>query len=328
MKKSMWFFLFTLIISTSITLSANNWISMWMGLELNMMSFIPIILSKNNKSSAEASMIYFLVQSISSMMLMFMVLMKMIKYMMPDNINNFIVIFSLLMKLGAAPFHMWMPEMLSKINWFKSMILLSWQKLAPLMMISNININNSVINISIMLSVVIGSLGGINQMSLRKMMAYSSINHLGWMLAINKNIHLWMIYFTVYSIMIMIMCQTFNKMKIYFINQMSSLNMNNTMKIMLFIMMMSMGGMPPFIGFLPKWIVIQSMMNSEEMFLIMMMIMFSLIPLMFYIRVMTNMFMLQNSTIKWFQNCNMKMNMFIIMSMNMSLPMIMIMDVL
>nr|YP_010528175.1 NADH dehydrogenase subunit 2 [Aelia fieberi]UXW64329.1 NADH dehydrogenase subunit 2 [Aelia fieberi] len=328
MKKSMWFFLFTLVASTMITLSSNNWVSMWMGLELNMMSFIPIILNKNNKSSAEAGMIYFLIQSVSSMMLMFMIMMIMIKYMMPNYIMNTVITISILMKLGAAPFHMWMPEMLSKINWYKSMILMSWQKMAPLMMMSNMNTNNIMINCAILMSVIIGSLGGINQTSLRKLMGYSSINHLGWMLAINKNINMWMLYFMIYSVMIMIVCQTFNKMKIYFINQVGSVNMNSPSKIILFIMMLSMGGLPPFIGFLPKWIVIQEMINSSEVFMMFIMVMFSLVTLMFYIRTMTNMFLLQNSSIKWIQPYKMNMNMFINLLVNMSLPMILIMDIL
>nr|YP_009346653.1 NADH dehydrogenase subunit 2 [Graphosoma rubrolineatum]API85469.1 NADH dehydrogenase subunit 2 [Graphosoma rubrolineatum] len=325
MKKSNWLFSIMLIISVMITLSANNWISMWMGLELNMMSFIPLILEKTNKSSSEAAMIYFLVQSVSSILLIMMVMINMIKYLIPKEVINLLMTIAILIKLGAAPFHMWMPEMMSKMEWMKCSILMTWQKIAPLMMISNMN-NTTIISLSIIWSVVIGSIGGINQSSLRKMMGFSSINHLGWMLAINKSMNLWMLYLTIYSVMIVSISYMFMSYKMYFINQVSSLNLSNTEKMTLMMSMMSMGGLPPFIGFLPKWITIQSMINSKEYLIILIMVMFSLITLMYYLRVMTNMYLSFNSTIKWFTINSNKMMTMIMITVNLSLPLMMMMD--
>uniref|UniRef100_UPI0030E57AF5 NADH dehydrogenase subunit 2 n=1 Tax=Dolycoris indicus TaxID=1982384 RepID=UPI0030E57AF5 len=328
MKKSAWLFIITMMMSTMIALSSNNWISMWMGLEINMMSFIPIILNKSNKSSAEAAMIYFLIQSLSSMILMIMVLISMMKYSMSNNMIKLMITSSILMKLGAAPFHIWVPEMMSKISWYKGMLLMTWQKLAPLMMISNIHTSSTIINLSTIWSVVIGSIGGINQSSLRKLMGYSSINHLGWMIAINKSLNLWLLYFIIYSVMNMMICQMFSNMKIYFTNQMSSMNMNNNEKISLSIMMLSMGGLPPFIGFMPKWLVIQNMINSKEIIICVIMVMCSLITLMFYMRVMMYMFLTYNTLIKWNVISYNKLYLMIMTAMNLSLPMIMFMKLI
>nr|YP_009694507.1 NADH dehydrogenase subunit 2 [Eurydema oleracea]QEI26492.1 NADH dehydrogenase subunit 2 [Eurydema oleracea] len=326
MKKSSWLFMLTLIISTMVTLSSNNWISMWIGLELNMMSFIPLIVNKINKSSSEAAMIYFLIQSVSSMLLIMMVMLLMCKYLV--NINNILMMIniSLLIKLGAAPFHMWLPEIMSKMEWSKCIILMTWQKIAPLFMMSNLN-SSSIINMSIIWSVGIGSLGGINQSSLRKMMGYSSINHLGWMLAINKSMNLWTMYLMIYSLMVLLVCMMFMNYKMYFINQISSLSMNNTEKTSMFIMMLSMGGLPPFIGFLPKWITIQSMLNNKEIIMILFMVMCSLITLMYYLRIMMNMCLSYNSSIKWSTTYNVKPLMFFTIMINLSLPLIMILEV-
>nr|YP_010866020.1 NADH dehydrogenase subunit 2 [Piezodorus guildinii]WGT93128.1 NADH dehydrogenase subunit 2 [Piezodorus guildinii] len=327
MKKSQWLFFFTLMLSTMITLSANNWISMWIGLEINMMSFIPVILNNNNnKSSSEAAMIYFITQSISSLMLFMMVLLNIYNYLMNKEIMNYIITLSILIKLGAAPFHSWMPKIMSMMNWQKCIILMTWQKIAPLMMMSNLN-TNMIINMSIIWSIIIGSLGGINQTSLRKMMGYSSINHLGWMLAIIKNINLWMSYLIIYSMLITMICLMMNKYNIFFINQMNMINMKNTEKISFLIMMMSMGGLPPFIGFLPKWITIQSMINNQEYIMIMIMIMFSLIILMYYLRIMTSMFMYYSMSNKWYINYNSKMT-FLSIMINFSLPLIMMIDII
>nr|URT60188.1 NADH dehydrogenase subunit 2 [Picromerus lewisi] len=316
----------TLILSTLITLSANNWISMWIGIEINMMSFIPLILNKVNKSSSEAAMIYFLTQSVSSMLLMMMILIMMCKYLIPKSMINGILMISIFIKLGAAPFHMWLPMIMAKLEWSKCAILMTWQKCAPLFIISNMN-NNMMMNITIIISLAVGSLGGLNQTSLRKMMAYSSINHLGWMLAINKSMNLWMIYLLIYSIMTLSLCYFFFNYKFNFINQMSSINMNNTEKMSLFIMMLSMGGLPPLIGFLPKWITIQSLIKEQEVFITLTAVMFSLITLMFYLRTMTNMFLSFNSSIKWSFNYFSYFTL-IIMMINLSLPIIMIMDIL
>nr|YP_011002215.1 NADH dehydrogenase subunit 2 [Picromerus viridipunctatus]WPO01476.1 NADH dehydrogenase subunit 2 [Picromerus viridipunctatus] len=327
MKKGNYLFIMTLITSTMITLSANNWIGMWIGLEINMMSFIPLILSNSNKSSTEAAMIYFLTQSVSSMLLMMMVLILMCKYLIPKSMINSIIMISIFIKLGAAPFHMWMPKIMAKMEWSKCAILMTWQKMAPLFMISNIYNNNFIMNIIIIMSVSIGSLGGLNQTSLRKMMAYSSINHLGWMLSINKFMNLWMIYLLIYSAMTLSMCYLFYNYKLNFINQMSSVFMNNNEKISLFIMMLSMGGLPPFIGFLPKWITIQMLIQEQEIFITLIMVMFSLVTLMFYLRVMTNMYLSFSSSIKWSLNYFSYSTMMIMM-INLSLPVIVIMDVI
>nr|YP_009485338.1 NADH dehydrogenase subunit 2 [Dinorhynchus dybowskyi]AVA07532.1 NADH dehydrogenase subunit 2 [Dinorhynchus dybowskyi] len=315
-----------IIMSTMITLSSNNWISMWIGLEINMMSFIPLILSEVNKSSSEAAMIYFLTQSVSSMLLMAMILTTMCKYLIWGETINSIISFSIFIKLGVAPFHMWMPKMMNKMSWMKCSLLMTWQKIAPMYMLSNMA-STAINYLAIILSIIVGSVGGLNQTSLRKMMAYSSINHLGWMLAISKSMNLWMIYLLIYSSMISSMCYIFFYYKINFINQLSVNNMNNTEKVGMFIMMMSMGGLPPFIGFLPKWIVIQSLINENEILIILIMIMFSLITLMYYLRIMTNMFLSFNLMIKWsFNHYNYFMIM--IMTINLSLPMIMIMDIM
>nr|YP_010303514.1 NADH dehydrogenase subunit 2 [Anaxilaus musgravei]QUT09466.1 NADH dehydrogenase subunit 2 [Anaxilaus musgravei] len=327
MKKSNWLFFMMLILSTLITLTSNNWIGIWMGLELNMLAFIPIILSKINKSSSEAAMIYFLTQSVSSILLLTMILINMMKFKMTSELINLMITLSILIKLGAAPFHKWMPDMMSKMKWNKCMLLMTWQKVAPLMMMSNMMLSEMMINISIIWSVVMGSLGGINQSSLRKMMAYSSINHLGWLLAINKSMNLWMLYLLIYMMMVSLICYMFKSYNVYFINQITSMNLKISEKLMMFIMMLSMGGLPPFIGFLPKWMVINSMINNEEFMMIFIMVMFSLITLLYYIRIMMMMMLSFNMSMKWSNNNYKNITAFNMM-INLMLPIIMILDIL
>nr|QCI09183.1 NADH dehydrogenase subunit 2 [Geotomus sp. FS-2019] len=323
MSKSNKVFFLTMIIGTLITMSSNNWISMWMGLELNMLSFMPLIKSKN-KSSSEASMIYFLIQSMSSMILLFSII-----YCMGGKEMQLFVSLGytvLMIKLGSAPFHMWFPEMMSKMKWEPCILLMTWQKLAPLMMISNLK-SDILMYMAVMASTILGAIGGLNQTSLRKIMSYSSINHLGWMLAINKMQNNWSIYWIMYTIMSATICYMFNKYNMFFINQINDLNMTNTEKITYAISMLSLGGLPPFLGFLPKWIAIQTLMWNNMYTIVMIMTMMSLITLFFYMRSMMSMLInLSDATIWTKTNSNLNMNI-MILSINFSLPIIMMMNI-
>nr|UCC46039.1 NADH dehydrogenase subunit 2 [Microdeuterus sp. HEM078] len=320
MNKSKMMFSVVLIMSTMLTLSSNNWISMWMGLEMNMMAFMPLVINKNYYNSSVAAMSYFMVQSVSSLVLMFAMMIK-----NKHNLFNEVMMMSLLMKLGSAPFHMWVPEVMSKMSWMNCLILSTWQKIAPLMMLMNMNKNNMMLTVVIMMSAIIGAVGGMNQSSIRKIMGYSSINHLSWMM-MSTSTNSWVMYFMIYSIMMSLVCYMFNNYKIMFINQFNNMSMTNMEKMSLSVTMLSMGGLPPFLGFLPKWIVIQNMVEEENFMVMTVMIMMSLITLMYYMRITMKMSVMSASTQKWMvMNSSTMMNISIIIT-NMSLPLMMIMN--
>nr|AUW38573.1 NADH dehydrogenase subunit 2 [Calliphara nobilis] len=307
---------------TMMTMSSSNWISMWMGLEMNMMGFIPLI-SNKNKSTSEAMMIYLLTQSVSSVMLMFAIMMMNITMNMTF---NYLIMMSLLIKLGAAPFHMWLPEILTKMSWNSNMMLMTWQKMAPMIMMNNLNIKNNMLYMSVMLSVIVGALGGLNQMSLRKIMGYSSINHLGWMLSLTKTKNNWLLYLMIYSFMMISLCWMFKQYNIIHINQINNINMTMTEKLNYTTMMLSLGGLPPFLGFLPKWMVIQTMMNNNLLMMLLLMMMCSLMSLFYYMRTMTKMMLSFSTMNKWVKIQTNNMMIIVIMMMNFSLPLIMIMN--
>nr|AKQ53278.1 NADH dehydrogenase subunit 2 [Haritalodes derogata] len=295
------FFLFILFFSTLISISSNSWFGCWIGLEINLLSFIPLISKSNNILSSEASLKYFLVQSIASNNLLFFIILKMIlmKNFEMDNINSIMINSSLLMKMGSAPFHFWFPNIVEGLSWFNNIILMSRQKITPIILLSYY-FNKNLIIIIIIMNSIIGAIGGLNQTSLRKLMAFSSINNLGWMLSsmmISEN--LWMFYFIMYSFMITIMCLLFYCMNMFFINQLFFSNMNYMIKLSLLINFLSLGGLPPFIGFFPKWIIINFLLLNNFYFLTFILIMMSLILLFFYIRILYSSFMFNYLKLKW-----------------------------
>nr|AEY80452.1 NADH dehydrogenase subunit 2 [Liodrosophila aerea] len=297
-------FLMMMMIGTMITVTSNSWLGAWMGLEINLLSFIPLMSDNNNFKSTEASLKYFLTQALASTVLLFSVILLMLKNNMNNEINesftSMIMMCALLLKSGAAPFHFWFPNLMEGLTWMNALMLMTWQKIAPLMLISYLNseINNKLLLLSVILSVTVGALGGLNQTSLRKLMAFSSINHLGWMIsALMINESIW---FLIYSFGSFVLIYMFNSLKTYHPNQLFSwVTQNKMVKFTLFFNFLSLGGLPPFLGFFPKWMVIQQLTFMNQYFLLMILLMTTLITLFFYLRICFSAFMLNYSENNW-----------------------------
>nr|WRO39105.1 NADH dehydrogenase subunit 2 [Polyura arja] len=297
------FFLFMLFFSTLISISANSWLGCWIGLEINLLSFIPLISNNNNLLNSEASLKYFLTQSIASINFLFSIILSMF-FMKNFLFNNFFSIMinsTLLMKMGSVPFHFWFPNIIEGLSWFNCFILMTWQKISPMILLSYY-FNMNFMMIIMIFNVLIGAIGGFNQTSIRKLMAFSSINNLGWMIsALMISENLWMLYFMLYSFLISIMCFLFYMLNIFYINQMFNFNMNFSIKIFIMINFLSLGGLPPFLGFFPKWMIINYLIFNKLYIISFIFIMMSLIMLIFYIRIIYSSFLFFSFKFKWFK---------------------------
>lgn len=207
---------------------------------------------------------------------------------------------SLLLKRGAAPFHFWFPNVIEGLTWINALILITWQKIAPLILISYMIVKPLLLT-CVIISTIIGSLGGLNQTSLRKLIAFSSINHLGWILiSIFTRERLWLVYFLFYSFLSFNMVFIFNIFKLNHINQLFSFFISSkTMKFTIFINLLSLGGLPPFLGFIPKWLVIQILTINNQLFIMTILTVITLITLFFYIRLCYAAFMLNYYETNW-----------------------------
>nr|YP_009725530.1 NADH dehydrogenase subunit 2 [Homoeoxipha nigripes]QHQ73121.1 NADH dehydrogenase subunit 2 [Homoeoxipha nigripes] len=276
-----------LLLGSVLTISNNSMLGMWMGLEINMMSFIPMLSEKNNILSSEASLKYFLIQALSSsIFIMSSISMLNFSNLFPNIFENLIIL-SLMIKLGSAPFHFWFPSIIEGLSWFNCFILFTWQKIAPLMIVSYF-INNYMIYLYIISSLIVGAIGGLNQSSIQKMIAYSSINHIGWMMsALKININMFMLYFLIYSIILLFIFNMMSTLDMMHMNQLVMFN-NKSMVIKLIMMInfLSLGGLPPFLGFLPKWIIIQNLLYFNMFMLSLILILSSLMTLFYYIKIM------------------------------------------
>nr|AML25882.1 NADH dehydrogenase subunit 2 [Staphylinidae sp. BMNH 1274206] len=307
-----------LILGSMISISSNSWMGMWLGLEINLLAFIPMIQEKNNSFTSESSLKYFLTQALASIILLFSLIFMAKNMLMMKNIDNSILMImnsSLLTKLGMAPFHFWFPEVIEGLNWLNCLILLTWQKITPMILVMyNFKLQNYFF-IVIITCMLISGINGFNQISLRKILAYSSINHMAWMISsMFFSETIWFFYFLTYSMISLNIIVMFKILNIYFFNQIFiSMNKNYTWKFIFSLNFLSLGGMPPFLGFLPKWLTIQFLMDNHK-FLTFIMIMTTLMTLFFYSRMIFNIFTLIINEINYFMNFNLKI--FFIVSLN------------
>nr|YP_009442884.1 NADH dehydrogenase subunit 2 [Typhlatya miravetensis]SCN12532.1 NADH dehydrogenase subunit 2 [Typhlatya miravetensis] len=275
----------TLLIGILVAVSSSSWFILWMGLELNLMSFIPIMTSSNNRYSAESALKYFLIQALGSASLLAASPLSMIFH----QTALLIIFIALLLKVGAAPLHFWFPPVMQGISWLQSLTLMTVQKIAPISMMSMLisNLTTPVIMTSSIFSAIVGGIGGLNQTLTRKIMSYSSINHMAWLLsAISFNESLWLIYFSSYTLISSSVVMILYYNQIFHINQLLTTNLSSKpLKLSLLSSLLSLGGLPPLLGFLPKMMVIQEFITAGASLIWLSILLFSaLLTLFFYLR--------------------------------------------
>nr|WMM47471.1 NADH dehydrogenase subunit 2 [Sthenoteuthis oualaniensis] len=280
-------FILIMIMGTMFSISSSHWLTMWMGLEINLMGFLPLMNIKGKTLEAEASMKYFIIQSMSSSVL---IISSVLMYnstlswysMFTNDMFSLMIILSLVLKLGGAPLHFWVPSIAKQMSWSILFMMLTWQKLAPLLMLSLINSNLMIIMLISMTSTIVGSIMALNQTNIQLIMVYSSISHLGWMLSmISINSSLTMLYFFNY---IMISMPLMNMLSLTLGNHLFMLTQQTKMNNMIPIsLILSLGGLPPLLGFMSKLVILISLIEMKLMMLTMFMFVGTLISLYFYL---------------------------------------------
>nr|AOY39656.1 NADH dehydrogenase subunit 2 [Scolytinae sp. BMNH 1040065] len=298
----------TLMMGSIISISSLSWFYTWVGLEINLMSFITMMKTPNNKFSSESIVKYFMTQAMASFILLFSIILftnsKEFNFEL-DNFSSIMMSSAIFMKMGAAPLHFWFPEVSSGISWNSNLILLTWQKLAPMIIMSYLIMMPMLMMMFILASSIIGSMLGFNQTCMRKILSYSSINHMSWMISsMMCSMNTWLIYFMIYSMMNIIIIKSLNSWNIYFIMQLNKIK-NSSEKMIFMLNMFSLGGLPPFTGFIPKWITINQLSNNHMFMMTTIMIMFSLLTLFFYLRItFSSLTMYSSNSIIKYSNTN------------------------
>nr|AAV67539.1 NADH dehydrogenase subunit 2 [Anolis porcatus] len=291
--------IYTIILSslatgTIITMTSYHWLMAWVGLEMNTLAIIPIISTMHHPRSTEAATKYFLTQAAASALILFSSMTNawslgswdITQTLTPP--SHILLTMALAMKLGLAPMHFWLPEVIQGSTMTTAFIITTWQKLAPMSLIflTMNNLSTTIFLLMGLLSSLIGGWGGLNQTQTRKIMAYSSIAHLGWMATISSIMtNILIMNLLIYLIMTtsMFISLIISKSKTIQ-NTASAWTLSPTLTIIMMLSLLSLGGLPPLTGFVPKWLIMEELILQNFNLLATMMAMSSLLSLFFYLR--------------------------------------------
>nr|BBJ35583.1 NADH dehydrogenase subunit 2 [Arothron diadematus] len=285
--------LFGLLLGTTITATSSHWLIAWMGLEINTLAIIPLMAQHHHPRAVEATTKYFLTQATAAAMLLFAsttnawLTGQWELQQMTHPIPSTMIIIALALKIGLAPLHTWLPEVLQGLDLMTGLILSTWQKLAPFALLLQLQPSNPTLLIFLgVLSTLIGGWGGLNQTQLRKILAYSSIAHLGWMILILQ----FSPTLTLLSLMLYLI-MTSSSFLVFMLNKTTTINSLATswakapiLTSLMPLILLSLGGLPPLTGFMPKWLILQELTKHDLAPTATMAALSALLSLYFYLR--------------------------------------------
>lgn len=256
------------------------------------MSFIPLIIGGLIISS-ECTMKYFIVQRIRSSILilglMLMLLNSQFNY-------DLIITLSIIIKIGVAPFHTWILSLIEGLRYIMLFNLFTLIKIVPIIITININVN---LNLLIIFRLILGSVFGLAQNSIRKILSYSSIFNIGFLIYSLSNFSLWFVYFFLYSINLFIFTLILNNNNINYLNQFMINKFDMKFKLSIWALILSSGGIPPIIGFWAKFIIIEFSISIFDWLISIIMIFTSLLTIFYYNRLCFVSMCISSLTIKW-----------------------------
>nr|ABO33375.1 NADH dehydrogenase subunit 2 [Sitta carolinensis] len=284
----------SLLLGTTITISSNHWILAWTGLEINTLAILPLISKSHHPRAIEAATKYFLVQAAASALLLFSSMTN-AWYTGQWDITQLthptsclILTSAIAIKLGLVPFHFWFPEVLQGSPLTTGLLLSTAMKFPPitLLFMTSQSLNSTLLTTMAVLSTALGGWMGLNQTQTRKILAFSSISHLGWMaIIITYSPKLALLNFYLYTLMTAAVFLTMNSMKVLKLSTlMTSWTKSPALSATLLLTLLSLAGLPPLTGFLPKWLIIQELTKQEMPLVATAISLLSLLSLFFYLR--------------------------------------------
>nr|AHY86961.1 NADH dehydrogenase subunit 2 [Anthus similis] len=287
-------FITSLLLGTTITISSNHWVMAWTGLEINTLAILPLISKSHHPRAIEAATKYFLVQAAASALVLFSSMTNAWHTgqwditQLSHPVSCLILTSAIAMKLGLVPFHFWFPEVLQGSPLMTGLLLATAMKLPPiaLLYMTSPSLNPTLLTTMAILSTALGGWMGLNQTQIRKILAFSSISHLGWMtVVISYNPKLTLLNFYLYALMTATVFLTMNTIKTLKLSSlMTAWTKIPSLNAMLLLTLLSLAGLPPLTGFLPKWLIIQELTKQDMAPTATIISLLSLLGLFFYLR--------------------------------------------
>nr|AAM70639.1 NADH dehydrogenase subunit 2 [Tiaris olivaceus] len=287
-------FITSLLLGTTIAISSHHWAMAWTGLEINTLAILPLISKSHHPRAIEAATKYFLTQAAASALVLFSSMTNAWQTgqwditQLTHPTSCLILTSAIAMKLGLVPFHFWFPEVLQGSPLTTGLLLSTLMKLPPiaLLYMTSPSLNPTLLTTLAILSTALGGWMGLNQTQIRKILAFSSISHLGWMtIIIAYSPKLTLLNFYLYTVMTTTVFLTLNTAKVLKLSTlMTAWTKTPPLNAMLLLTLLSLAGLPPLTGFLPKWLIIQELTKQDMAAAATLISLLSLLSLFFYLR--------------------------------------------
>lgn len=312
------------VLGMMIMVSAHSLLSVYLGLELLSLSLYALVaIDRDSPMASEAAMKYFVLGSLASGMLLYGIsmiygatgsvdLQVIAEAIAQQGMDNLVLVFGLVFlvvglsfKLGAVPFHMWLPDVYQGAPTSVTLYIGSAPKLAAFALMMRVLVDGlgalqgdwqQMLIILSVLSIALGNLVAIVQTNIKRMLAYSTISHVGFLLlgilaGSPEGYAAAMFYAIVYVLMavgafgVMIMLGR-SGFEAENIEDFKGLNDRSPwLAFLMMVIMMSMAGVPFMAGFYAKWMVLQSVVNIGLVWLALFGVVFSVIGAFYYLRV-------------------------------------------
>ncbi len=317
------------LLGVMLLISANSLITVYLGLELtSLSSYALVAFDRNSKRGSEAAMKYFVLGSMASGLLLYGMSMiygatgsldlpSVSAAISQGGSHDILLVLGLVFmvsgiafKLGVAPFHMWVPDVYHGAPVAVTLFISTLPKLAAFAMAYRVlysglgalhaDWQQMLMFLSVM-SIVVGNLAAIMQTNIKRMLAYSTISHMGFVLlgmlpATAYGFGASMFYVIVYALMSaagfgMVILLSEKGIEAEELNDFKGLNQRNSWYAAIMAMVMfSMAGVPVFVGFFAKWLVIKAALDAGLIWLAILAVVFSVVGAFYYLRVVKLMY--------------------------------------
>nr|QWQ49851.1 NADH dehydrogenase subunit 2 [Craspedacusta sowerbii] len=319
------FLLLFFIVLASLTLvSSNHLLMVYLSLELQTFCLF-ILISKNRNSmlSTEAGLKYFILGAISSGVFL---LGASLHYGMNlgFNLNDFVwtenspfsevinglILISLFFKLTVVPFHFWAPDVYEGASTETVVLIATIPKISVLTVVVHLGFLSHLLALAAAASMIFGTLGALNQTKIKRLMAYSGISHVGFMLmgvllANSHGIQAAYVYMIVYVLMVILTFTILlhSPLKKSLIVEFSGLHKeSSTLALSWAVILLSIAGIPPLAGFISKWLILWAAFNFKFYMLSLVAIICSMIAGGYYLRIVKMIYFQKRSNVLVWEN--------------------------
>lgn len=232
-------------------------------------------------SSLENRLKYFLIQRVASVWFIWLALLS---TFLGQGLTAGLRVFAIALKLGIAPFHGWFVSVVSRTSLGLIFILSTFQKFIPLLILSLLRARSFIRHSLVFFTLVSVFLIGLGQVTVRKVLVISSLNNVRWIfLGAQASPIAWVFFLRTYGLLLRALLIFIQKIRAGAISHRILIRLRNSLKLVFIFLLLSLGGLPPFLGFFNKLLIIKLLLTEGSIVALIIIVFSSLLLLFYYI---------------------------------------------